>query len=66
MYLIIVEVMFELRITSLEVKFCLKKAGRETHSLVTNVQRKTGLGKQDFRFAGTKDKNGITYQWVTF
>ncbi len=45
--------------------YFLRKSGRTTLSVVKEIQKTFGIRKGDIVFAGMKDRDGITYQYLT-
>ncbi len=45
--------------------YFLRKSGRTTLSVVKELKKNYGLGKGNIAFAGMKDRDGITYQYLT-
>jgi len=44
-------------------RFVLKKTGRELHEVLDDIEKHIGVPKTKIRFAGTKDKGGVTNQF---
>ncbi len=45
--------------------YFLKKSGRTTLAVVKELYRRYGIKKGDIQFAGMKDRDGITYQYLS-